>query len=116
MYKRKPSMQYWAVFGCDCFYHVPKDERKTYEPKMLPGIYIGHDLTHNCPTVQDLATGKLIYTRDVRFRQARFTHAAALRAGDQRVRQLVEAGYSEDESAVPAEPVEPLELDVDEKE
>ena len=116
MYKRKPSMQYWAVFGCDCFYHVPKDERKTYEPKMLPGIYVGHDLTHNCPTVQDLATGKLIYTRDVRFRQARFTHAAALRAGDQRVRQLVEAGYSEDESAVPAEPVEPLELDVDEKE
>ena len=116
MYKHKPSMQHWAVFGCDCFYHVPKDDRKTYDAKMLPGIYVGHDLTHNCPTVQDLATGKLIYTRDVRFRQARFTHAAALRAGDQRVRQLVEAGYSEDESAVPAEAVEPLELDADEQE
>lgn len=116
MYKRKPSMKYWAVFGCDCFYHVPKDDRKTYDAKMLPGIYVGHDLTHNCPTVQDLATGKLIFTRDVRFRNARFTHAAALRAGDQRVRQLVEAGYSEDESAAPAEAVEPLEVDDDEKE
>jgi transposase InsO family protein len=116
MYKRKPSMQHWAVFGCDCFYHVPKDERKTYEPKMLPGIYLGHDTTRNCPTVQDVATGRLVYTRDVRFREARFTHAAALRAGEQRVRQLVEAGYSEDESAVPAAAVEPLELDADEKE
>jgi len=118
MYKRKPSMQHWAVFGCDCFYHVPKDDRRTYDAKMLPGIYLGHDLTRNCPTVQDLATGKLIYTRDVRFRQARFTHAAALRlqAGDQRVRQLLEAGYSEDESASPAESVEPLAVDADEKE
>jgi hypothetical protein len=116
MYKHKPSMDHWAVFGCDCFYHVPKDERKTYDPKMLPGIYLGHDTTRNCPTVQDVATGKLVYTRDVRFREARFTHAAALRAGDQRVRQLVEAGYSEDESAAPAAAVEPLELDTDEKE
>jgi hypothetical protein len=116
MYKRKPSMKHWAVFGCDCFYHVPKEDRKTYDAKMLPGIYVGHDLTHNCPTVQDLATGKLIYTRDVRFRNARFTHVAALRAGDQRVRQLVEAGYSEDESAVPAEAVKPLEVDEEEKE
>jgi hypothetical protein len=116
MYKRKPSMQHWAVFGCDCFYHVPKDDRKTYDAKMLPGIYLGHDLTHNCPTVQDLATSKLIYTRDVRFRQARFTHAAALRAGSQRIRQLIETGYSEDESAVPAEAVEPLEVDAEEKE
>lgn len=116
MYKRKPSMKHWAVFGCDCFYHVSKQDRKTYEAKMVPGIYLGHDLTHNCPTVQDLATGKLIYTRDVRFRNARFTHAAALRAGDQRVRQLVEAGYNEDESAAPAEAVEPLEISGDEKE
>ena len=116
MYKRKPSMKHWAVFGCDCFYHVPKEGRSTYDAKMLPGIYLGHDLTHNCPTVQDLATGKLLYTRDVRFRNARFTHAAALRAGDQRVRQLVEAGYSEDESAAPAEVVEPLEVGEDEKE
>jgi hypothetical protein len=115
MYKRKPSMKHWAVFGCDCFYHVPKDDRKTYDAKMLPGIYVGHDLTHNCPTVQDLATSKLLYTRDVRFRNARFTHAAALRAGDQRVRQLVEAGYSEDESAAPAEAVEPLEIGEEEK-
>ena len=115
MFKRKPSMKHWAVFGCDCFYHVPKDDRKTYDAKMLPGIYVGHDLTHNCPTVQDLATGKLLYTRDVRFRNARFTHAAALRAGDERVRQLVEAGYSENESAVPAEAVEPLEIGEDER-
>jgi len=116
MYKRKPSVQHWAVFGCDCFYHVPKDERKTYDAKMLPGVYLGHDLTHNCPIVQDLATGKLVYTRDVRFRQARFIHAAALRAGEQRVRQLVEAGYSEDESAAPAEAVAPLELDAEDVE
>jgi transposase InsO family protein len=116
MYRRKPTMQHWAVFGCDCFYHVPKDERKTYDAKMLPGIYLGHDLTHDCPTVQDVATGKLIYTRDVRFRQARFTHAAALQAGGHRVRQLVEAGYTDDESAAPAEAVELLEVDADERE
>ena len=41
MYKRKPSMQHWAVFGCDCFYHVPKEDRRTYDAKMLPGIYVG---------------------------------------------------------------------------
>jgi len=116
MYKRKPSMHHWGVFGCDCFYHVPKEDRKTYDAKMLPGIYLGHDLTHNCPTVQDLASGKIIYTRDVRFRNARFTHAAALRAGSERVRTLLEAGYSDDESPVPGEEVEPLEFDAAEQE
>jgi hypothetical protein len=116
MYKRKPSMMHWGVFGCDCFYHVAKKDRRTYDAKMLPGIYLGHDLTHNCATVQDLATGKVIFTRDVRFRNARFTHAAALRAGDMRVRQLIDAGYSDDESAAPGADVEPLELDEDEQE
>jgi hypothetical protein len=116
MYKRKPSMMHWGVFGCDCFYHVAKEDRRTYDAKMLPGVYLGHDLTHNCATVQDLATGKVIVTRDVRFRNSRFTHAAALRAGDQRVRLLVDAGYSDDETAAPGEHVQPLELDDAEKE
>jgi hypothetical protein len=112
LYKRKPSAKHWGVFGCDAYHHLSKKDRiATYDPKMLPCIYLGHDGTQNCAVVLDLESGKLVFTRDVKYHRARFTHATALRGGGDAVRAVLEAGYTEDESPVPAGAVEPLELD-----
>lgn len=81
MRKCKPNVQHLGVFGCDAYYHIPKDSRDTFEAKMAPGIYLGHDLEQGCPIIYDMQTGKHISSRDVQFRDRRFTHAAALHAG-----------------------------------
>ncbi|RYF12745.1 MAG: hypothetical protein EOO40_00480, partial [Deltaproteobacteria bacterium] len=80
MRKRKPSMQHIGVFGCDVYFHVPKHRRGTFEAKMLPGIYLGHNNVQNCAIVYDLRTGEEVLTRDVRYLDS-FANAAALSAG-----------------------------------
>ena len=98
MLKRKPCIKHLGVFGCDAYYHVPKIQRgETFNPTMLPGIYLGHDHIRNCAMVHDLRTGELIYTRDVEFLDRRFTHAAALVAGGEQLQQVLSgAGYTRD--------------------
>ena len=84
MRKRKPSMLHIGVFGCDVYYHVPKHRRRTFEAKMLPGIYLGHNNVQNCAIVYDLRTGQEVLTRDVKY-LASFANAAALSAGGARL-------------------------------
>lgn len=89
VYGRRPSLQHLGVFGCDVYFHVPKQERRiTMQSKMQPGIYLGYDWTHNCHRVYRLREHDIIATRDVRFRNSSFTHAHALRSGE--VQQLLE--------------------------
>jgi hypothetical protein len=92
MYGKKPSMRSWGVWGCDAYYHVPKEQRDVFAPKMDPCIYIGHDPVQNCPIVYVLRGDKIIRTRDVSFREDSFKHAAALTAGAARVLELLGDG------------------------
>jgi hypothetical protein len=78
LYKSKPSAKHWGVFGCDVFCHVPKRARQTFEDKMQPGIYLGHDAVQNCATVLLLHSGKIIRNRDVQFLEHSFLHARTL--------------------------------------
>jgi len=87
MFKKKPSVQHVSVFGCDAYYHVPKSQRGTFEAKMVPGIYLGHNFQRNCAIVYDLRTGQEVFTRDVEYLPSSFTHAAALVAGGEKLQE-----------------------------
>lgn len=107
MRKKKPSIEHLSVFGCDAYFHIPKEQRDTFEAKMVPGIYVGHDETRGCPVVYDLRSGKFIVTRDVKFLDRRFTHAAALRCGGEQLQNVLSgATYSLENT--PASTVAPL--------
>jgi transposase InsO family protein len=80
LYDRKPSLQHFGVFGCDAFYHVPKDERVSLDPKMEPCIYLGHDRQQNCSVVYRLRERDTHRTRDVKLLQTSFRHARAVQA------------------------------------
>ena len=117
MLKRKPSLEHVGVFGCDAYYSIPKGQRDVFGPKMVPCIYLGHDGVQNCAIVYDLLTEKDVRTRDVEYRENRFTHAAALVAGGDRVQDVLAAGYSKDDSPAAAPPMPEVdfnEQDVDE--
>ena len=92
IYGKKPSMRAWGVWGCDAYYHVPKEQRDVFAPKMDPCIYVGHDPVQNCSIVYVLRGEKFIRTRDVSYREDSFKHAAALTAGAARVLDLLGDG------------------------
>jgi hypothetical protein len=102
MLKQKPSVQHLSVFGCDAFYHVPKERRSTFDAKMVPCIYLGHDHQRNCAVVYDMRSGQEVYTRDVEYLDRRFTHAGALVAGGDRIRDVLAAGYTRDNTPAAA--------------
>ena len=111
LYKRKPTVAHWGTFGCDAFHHLSKDKRgATFDAKMVPCIYLGHNAAQNCAMVFDLASKKLVYTRDVKYRHARFTHAFALVAGGEYLEGVLTSGYSEDESPAGAGAVAPVDF------
>ena len=79
---KKPSVKYLGVFGADVWCHLPREKRLTFQAKMEPGVYLGHDDAQNCPIVLLIRTGKVIRTKDVKYpKQPTFQHAAALRNG-----------------------------------
>ena len=91
MYNRKPSAQHWGVFGCDAFTHLPKEQRSSaLGLRMDPCIYLGHDPIQNCAVVWMLEKKKMLRSRDIQFRENKFEHAAALKAGENEVQNVIE--------------------------
>jgi transposase InsO family protein len=111
--KRKPSLEHIGVFGCDCYYHVAKSERDAFDAKMLPGIYLGHGnepgTERDSAVVLDLRSGKEVRTRDVRFLNDSFKHAAALVAGGEQLENVLLAGGPSSDAPASA----PARYDVD---
>jgi len=79
--KVKPSARYLGVFGSDVWV-LSRDKRQTFDAKTEPGVYLGHDDAQNCPVVLLITSGKVVRSKDVRFRKkTAFEHAAALSGG-----------------------------------
>ena len=91
MRKKRPSVKHISVFGCDAYYHVPRGQRSTFDAKMLPGIYLGHNYVQNCAIVLDLRSGQEVLTRDVEYLDRSFAHAAALTAGGAQLQDALAA-------------------------
>ena len=90
LYKKKPSVKSLGVFGCDVFYEVPRDQRSVWQPKLAPGVYLGHSSVQNCAAVYSFAKRKIIFTRDVVYRSGSFEFCGALRAGEVAVERLLD--------------------------
>jgi hypothetical protein len=96
---QRPSIKHFGVFGCDVWCHVQRQHRTTFDPKMEPGVYLGHDTRHNCAKVFLLESRKIIATRDVEFREHSFRHAAAVSSDQswERMQYIVQGGYHAEE-------------------
>ena len=89
--KVKPSARYLGVFGCDVWV-FSRDKKQTFDSKTEPGVYLGHDDAQNCPVVLLITRGKVVRSKDVRFRkQTAFEHAAALWGGQDAIDRAVSA-------------------------
>jgi len=88
---KKPSLKHLdAVWGCDAFCHVPREQRSTLEAKAEPCVYVGHSEAQNAPHVLLLSTKKIICSRDVTFRSDSFSFMHALEGGKDGQRTAIE--------------------------
>jgi hypothetical protein len=110
MLKRKPSVEHVSVFGCDVFYHLPREQRDTFDAKMAPGIYLGHNDERGSAIVYDMQSGQEVVTRDVEYLPQKFTHATQLVAAGE---QLTGEDNFEFTTPVVETPLESEPFDVD---
>jgi transposase InsO family protein len=89
VYGKKPTARYLGVFGCDVWVLV-RGKRQTWDDKAEAGVYLGHDDAQSCPVVLLLQSGKIVRSKDVRFRrETKFEHAAALSGGQSAIDRAV---------------------------
>jgi hypothetical protein len=87
---KKPSLKHLrAVWGCDAYCHVPKEQRSALAAKAEPCIYLGHSEEKNAAVVLLLSTRKVICSRDVTYRSNSFAFMRALELGDSNVRDAL---------------------------
>lgn len=88
---KKPSLKHLrAVWGCDAYCHVPKEQRGALSAKAEPCIYLGHSEVQNAAVVLLLSTKKVICSRDVTYRSSSFGFMRALQLGDAGVRDALQ--------------------------
>lgn len=64
---RKPNVSHLKVFGCKAFVHVPKEKRSKLQDKAKEMTFVGYSNNHKAYRFIDLATNKLVISRDVKF-------------------------------------------------
>ena len=69
---KKPSLSHLRVFGCDAFMHVPKKKTRKLDIKSKKCIFIGYKDGVKGYKLWNLITKKIVYSRDVIFKEARF--------------------------------------------
>ncbi len=73
-YGDKPRIDRLRVFGCDAYVHIPKENRRGFEPTAIQGVFVGYDKEReNSYKVWDVMTKKMHVSRDVVFRENMFT-------------------------------------------
>ena len=71
----KPSVDHLKVFGCVCYAHIPKDERKKLDSKARESIFLGYGKEKKGYRLYDVATKKVFYSRDVIFNEEKFNYS-----------------------------------------
>lgn len=64
---KKPDVSHLKTFGCPCYAHIPKDERKKIDPKARKCLFLGYSDCVKGYRVFDEQRGIVIFSRDVRF-------------------------------------------------
>ena len=98
IYGRQPSIRHVTVFGCDVFFHIDRSLREgAFGNKVEAGVYLGHSDTRHCAVVYVLRTGKIVFTRDIDYRETMFTHVAAMKRGREAEQTVANKEYKETE-------------------
>ena len=63
----KPDVRHLREFGCECYAHIPKDERKKLDPTARKCIFLGYGDSTKAYRLYDDERGRVIHSRDVRF-------------------------------------------------
>jgi hypothetical protein len=66
---KKPLISHLKVFGCDAFVHVPRENKSNLDKKVVKFIFIGNKEGMKGYKLWDLASRKIVYNRDVVFRE-----------------------------------------------
>ena len=69
---KKPNVSHLKSFGCTCYAHIPKDERKKLDSKSKKCILLGYGDCVKGYRVYDISRSKVIHSRDVIFNEHEF--------------------------------------------
>ena len=70
LYGEEPSVQNLKLFDCDAYGHVPKDERSKLDVKAKKCVLLGYGTKSKCYRLLHQESGKLFYSRDVKFNES----------------------------------------------
>ena len=67
----KPKVDYFRVFGCECYMHVPSDERVKLDSKSQKCIFLGYSNVKKGYRLFNISTKKIVFSRDVVFNETK---------------------------------------------
>lgn len=82
-YKKIPNIQHLRTFGCVCYSHIPKEQRKKLDVKASKCILLGYDVSAKAYRLYCLDTSKIIVSRDVKFNERSFLHSSGSSSSSQ---------------------------------
>ncbi|KAK4327573.1 hypothetical protein Pmani_001980 [Petrolisthes manimaculis] len=69
---KKPTVHHLRVFGCVCYAHVSKDERRKLDPKSVKCIFLGYGSEVKGYRLFDLEKKRILNSRDVTFDESNY--------------------------------------------
>jgi hypothetical protein len=63
----KPTISYYRVFGCKCFYKIKGGHLSKFESKALEGIFVGYGAESHTYRVYDKSLGRVVESCSVEF-------------------------------------------------
>lgn len=65
-------MDHIRTFGCLCFINTPKVHRTKFDPRAVPGVFLGYVIHSKGYKVLDITTNKIFVSRNVTFFEKHF--------------------------------------------
>ena len=65
----KPSVAHLRVFGCECFMHIPKEDRRKLDSKSRKCIFVGYDKEAKGYRLYDQEAKEILLSCDVVFQE-----------------------------------------------
>lgn len=108
-FDRKPSAENLKVFGCTAYAHIPEEHRDKLDTRARLCMYLGIPSHKKGFRLMDVATGNIVYSRDVTFDESafprlKFLHRTDDTAASTNVEPLLPATESVEQIDAPQQP------------
>ena len=87
--EEKPNVNHLRVFGCICYAHIPKDERKKLDSKAREAIMLGYGTEVKGYRLYNPNSQKIFFSRDVIFNESRMYNELKLIKPVNKVEKLI---------------------------